>query len=610
MLMKWIVYMSAIVSFQVFAETKKNVLVVMTDDLSKELFDDMLKNNLVPNINNHIIKRGVYFKNSFVTNPVCCPSRANYLTGQYSKNNGVLDVGTGYLYWMDKRSPAYGGEDNTIATWMHKKGYYTGHVGKYLNGYGMATYKLLGTLKHVPKGYDAWYGLLDPTTYNTFNFVMIEKSNPIDKVDAVYYPKTSATTMEKDSPFTYNLFKDSKETFLVNIPVKYDSKKQDLIVENYQTDIIAQKAIAFMNDREKTKPFFLSIMPMAPHIELNQVDIENSKTMGYKSHFREKITPAPRHREQTTLLPSPLERLQQKDSFNEADISDKPKFVRNKNVLDGSDLFAVEDQYRHMMGSMIAVDDMVGAVVAELKKQNLYDDTLIIFTSDNGYMYGEHRLSSKVFAYDESSRVPLVVAGGKSKGVDSHALIINNDLAPTIADVGAATPERVMDGRSFKALVDDSSAEWSRKQFLIEHYLDFESIVYINDIPIVGRWIINNGARRRNLEAGSRMLDLTPNDYKAIRRISREEDTLYIESYSKKLFNKKFSDVRSEKAPKPQFIEYYNLKKDPHQSSNIVTSSPEASGNWKKSSRGKQYDSLIDDFVSCKGLSCQSLENR
>jgi arylsulfatase A-like enzyme len=172
-------------SFQAFGKERKNIVMLMVDDLSKELYEDMLEQNLLPNIKRYIVDRGLSFNNSFVTNPACCPSRATYLTGQYSMNNGVLDVATGIQYWHNKKSDAYGGEENTLATWMKKGGYYTGHIGKYLNGYGQNTLDTLGTLLHVPSGYDTWYGLLDPSTYNMFNFVLIEKMHHKDRHQAI-----------------------------------------------------------------------------------------------------------------------------------------------------------------------------------------------------------------------------------------------------------------------------------------------------------------------------------------------------------------------------------------------------------------------------------------
>lgn len=588
---------------------KKNILMIMTDDLSKELFNDLLQHNLIPNIQKHIVDRGVTFNNAFITNPVCCPSRATYLTGQYSKNNGVLDIGTGLMYWLDKKSDSFGGENNTIATWMKKGGYYTGHVGKYLNGYGMNTYEVLKTMLHIPNGYDAWYGLLDPSTYNTFNYMLVERKNSNEKTTAIFYPKTYSTSLKVEQELLFDLFKKSNDVYKVKKPLKYKESPNQVIKENYQTDMLAQKALSFFDNRDNKKPFFLSVMPMAPHIEFREEDLEHTKKLGYKSHFREIIFPAPRHEVQIPFLPSPLVRLVQKASFNEDDVSDKPKFFHDKELLNFSDLMAIENQYRHMMGSMLAVDDMVGEIISRLKNEGIYDETIILFTSDNGYMYGEHRLSTKIFPYDESAKVPLIVAGEKEQGLECDALILNNDLAPTIANLAGVKPDRNVDGRSFKGLLRNVDSNWKRKQFLIEHYIDFESASYINDIPLIGSKFIRRAGERTNMEDYIRMLDLDPNDFKAIRRISDSENHLYIESYKKKLIENRFKQKNINKAFKPEFIEFYNSAVDPFQVDNLVPSKKRKRKEWQKSDIGKRYGDLIDQFVTCRGHECHELED-
>lgn len=592
-----------------FEKSRPNIIMIMTDDLSQELFDDLLQNDLIPHIKEHIVDRGVNFKNAFITNPVCCPSRATYLTGQYSKNNGVLDIGTGLMYWLDKKSKAYGGESNTVATWMKKGGYYTGHVGKYLNGYGMNSYDVLKTLLHVPQGYDTWYGLLDPSTYNTFNYMMVERKNPNDKTIAMFYPKTYATSLKEEQQLLYDLFRKSNDVYKVNKPLNFKNRPDEVILENYQTDKLSEKVQSFFDHRESRKPFFLSVMPMAPHIELREEDLEYTKLYGYKSHFREIIYPAPRHMSEIPFLPSPLPRLIQKASFNEDDISDKPKFFKDKDLLNFSDFMAIENQYRHMMASMLAVDEMVEKMVGRLKNEGVYDNTIIFFTSDNGYMYGEHRLSTKIFAYDESAKVPLIIAGASEKKVSSDALILNNDLAPTIADLAGIKPDRNVDGRSFKLLLKDKNSAWKRNQFLIEHYLDFESVSYINDIPLIGSKFVNRFGSRANMQAYVRMLDLDPNDFKAIRRISDDENHLYIESYKKKLIENRFKQKNIDKAFKPEFIEFYNSAIDPFQVNNLAPTKKTERAKWQKNGMGKRYGDLIDQFVQCKGRDCHKLEN-
>jgi arylsulfatase A-like enzyme len=603
-----LIYLSS--GFKVYAEQRQNIVMLMVDDLSNELYQEMIEHNLLPNIKKYIVDRGLNFNNSFVTNPACCPSRATYLTGQYSMNNGVLDVATGIQYWHNKKSDAYGGEENILPVWMKKGGYYTGHIGKYLNGYGQNTLDTLGTLLHVPSGYDTWYGLLDPSTYNMYNYVMIEKRHPEDQPQAIYYPKNVATKMNEVSYPTYWLFKNSNNIFKVNKPNNYRENPYKTIEENYQTDVITKKALKFFNDRDPNKPFFLSLMPIAPHVEFPAIEELDIDELGYKFHFRESVTPAPRHNSLVSFMPSPVNRLLAKDSFNEKDLTDKPKFFKDKKPLDYSDIAAIDNQYRHMMAAMLAVDDMVGEVVKKLKQQNQFENTIIFFTSDNGYMFGEHRLSTKGVPYDESARVPLVVAGYDEAGTTCDAIVLNNDLAPTIAAIAKVKPERKVDGRSFKKLLMNKDDTWNRKQFLIEHYLDMESLSYVSDIPLLGPWLVDRVEKRTVNAHLIKQLDIPTNDTKSIRRITDVTNELYIETYNKKLFHSRFKDRNTKKAPKPQFVELYNSQYDPFQAESIVPGSKSMRKAWQKKGAGKFYGDLIDQFVKCSGKSCQQIENQ
>ena len=130
-----------------------NIVVIMLDDLDVESLDLMVEAGFMPNFQEHILDRGISFSETFVTNALCCPSRATYLTGQYAHNHKVLgntlpkgsygDGGDGILWWDlfgdDELDGDFEGENETIAVWMQNAGYNTGYVGKYLNGYGKET---------------------------------------------------------------------------------------------------------------------------------------------------------------------------------------------------------------------------------------------------------------------------------------------------------------------------------------------------------------------------------------------------------------------------------------------------------------------------------------
>jgi arylsulfatase A-like enzyme len=115
------------------AAARPNVVVVMADDLDSRSYGRLLRLGLLPSVETALVERGVTFRNSFVTNPLCCPSRATFLTGQYSHNNRVLSNAppNGGVLRLDDRS--------TLATWLRAAGYRTSMVGKYLNYYGRPT---------------------------------------------------------------------------------------------------------------------------------------------------------------------------------------------------------------------------------------------------------------------------------------------------------------------------------------------------------------------------------------------------------------------------------------------------------------------------------------
>lgn len=241
-----------------------------------------------------------------------------------------------------------------------------------------------------------------------------------------------------------------------------------------------------MDERSLTpqQPFFLSTAPLAPHVEV--IDLLGSISSNDPMRvFESRIRPAPRHEHliDGDLASGEMPELVATVAFNEADMSDKPKCAQplpsqgisfqavpvcigDRPELEPEDLAAVSDQWKSMLASMIAFDELVRDVVASLRAHGLLENTVIIFTSDNGWLAGEHRASGKELAYYESTRVPLVIrAPGTTGGLVAHQLVLNNDLAPTIAAFAGATPALDVDGASLVPIVFDPGVEWFRKRF-------------------------------------------------------------------------------------------------------------------------------------------------
>jgi N-acetylglucosamine-6-sulfatase len=226
--------------------------------------------------------------------------------------------------------------------------------------------------------------------------------------------------------------------------------------DDYITDVLSRKAIQFLAGAEANddQPFFLVFAPTAPHAGAAQ----NGPP-----------TPAPRHRGSFAGVTAP-----RPPSFNEADVSDKPPAIRNLPLLTAAQVAAIDQEYQARLESLQAVDEAVERIVDTLDALGELEDTYILFTSDNGYHLGQHRLrNGKAQVYEEDIRVPLLVRGpGIPEGVSLDHFALNIDFAPTIADLARVVPGRVMDGRSLAPLLvrDTPPPHNWRKDFLVEVY--------------------------------------------------------------------------------------------------------------------------------------------
>jgi N-acetylglucosamine-6-sulfatase len=368
---------------------RPNVVMLMVDDLDAGSTRTALQQGLLPNLDRYVFRGGTTFTESFVTLSLCAPSRATYLSGLYPHNHGVVrnsGVAGGFAHFDDR---------STVATWLHAAGYRTAHVGKYLNGYADGTY--------VPPGWDDWQALVDRSTYCMYGYTVSNNGQP----------------------------------------VTYGTADED-----YQTDVLSGIAARFVESAESVdaRPFFLSIAPLAPHLE--------------SACNPDGVRAAPRHLGSVDLdLPAP-------PSLNEADMSDKPAWMRRLPLRDEGHL---RQLYNERLAALRAVDDLVGALAHTLEQRGELERTAFVFTSDNGYLLGQHRWESKVLVYEESIRVPLAVhlpGGGTPPVVTRMAL--NNDLAPTIAALARVQPPQPVDGRSLLPLLRGETPAW-RPLFLVEY---------------------------------------------------------------------------------------------------------------------------------------------
>jgi N-acetylglucosamine-6-sulfatase len=300
-------------------------------------------------------------------------------------------------------------KSNWLPLWLQAAGYRTMHVGKFLNGYGR-----LSSPTEVPPGFNDWHGTVDPTTYSYWNY----------------------TVNENGVLHTYGAAKEP---------------------EFYSTDFFARRANELIAAAAPSdQPFFISVAFLAPH---SGQPVESGDPAGQPTP-----APAPRHVNafSTVGLPQPA-------SFNEADMTDKPAAMQRRPLLTPARTAAIQENYQQRLESLLAVDEAVASIVEGLKAAGELDDTLILFTSDNGFFHGEHRVpQGKILAYEPSIRLPLIMRGpGVPRDERQSQLVTNADLAPTILDAADAKAGRAQDGRSLFGLFDDPGVQWGR-ELLIE----------------------------------------------------------------------------------------------------------------------------------------------
>ncbi|MBI3485384.1 sulfatase [Candidatus Daviesbacteria bacterium] len=381
--------------------SKPNIIVIMTDD---QTMDSMSK---MPLTNKLIGGAGATFANSFVANSLCCPSRATFLTGQYSHNNHVFsNKGTdgGYSALTDN--------SNVLPIWLQVAGYTTFHVGKYLNGYGKVTGPAPADPASVPSGWTEEAVGWQDSIYSYYNYTLNEYSPGV-------------------APHLVTYGSDNNE---------------------YQINVETTKSLDFINRHANdSNPYFMWICYFAPHGDSNA-----GKVVAANQDL---------HTFDNEPLPTP-------PSFNEADVSDKPAYIQNLNNgqrFSQSDINDITTNYRNRLDALQSVDRGVQAIVTTLQLNHQMDNTVVIFTSDNGFFHGEHRKSEgKVLAYEPSIRVPLLIRGPGYPVQTISRPAVNIDLAATIVDIAGAKAGRTFDGLSLVPLLKNQPVSSWRSDFLIE----------------------------------------------------------------------------------------------------------------------------------------------
>lgn len=404
------------------ATSRPNIIYIMADDHAAHAVSAYgSRINQTPHID-RIAREGIRFENYFCTNSLCAPCRAVILTGKYSHLNGVRD-----------NVASFDGTQRTFPKILQEAGYQTAMIGKW-------------HLKSEPTGFDYWNVL--PGQGHYYNPDLIEMGE----------------------------------------------KKQHT---GYVTDIITDIALDFLeNRRDRSKPFLLMLHHKAPHRSwqpaarhLHMYDdttfpepdtlFDDYATRSSAASEQEMTLRDHMGVEGDVKMGAPPQRLndEQRAAWEAAYGPKREDFGREKPEGDAFVRWIYKRYLEDYLGCVAAVDESVGRVLDYLDESGLAENTVIMYTSDQGFFLGDHGWFDKRFMYEESLRMPLVMRypGQIEPGSVSENIVTNLDLAPTFLELSGAEIPVEMQGRSFKSLLLDKHAgEW--RQSLYYHYYEYPAV--------------------------------------------------------------------------------------------------------------------------------------
>ena len=406
-----------------------NILYIMSDDHTSQAFgiygSRLASLNPTPTLD-AIAKEGMIFNNCFVTNSICTPSRATIISGQYSQTNGVLDL-EGHVAFEKQYLPIE----------IKKLGYQTALVGKW-------------HLEHQPN-FDY---------YNVFT-----------------------EHGQQGSYFDPNLTETGMNYTKYGRP-GYEGK----VHEGHSSDVITDITLDWLkNKRDTSKPFFLMHQFKAPHD-----DFEFAPR--YKDYLEDTEIPEP-----ASLYDNGNNGSVATRGINDSLIHDIGSSLSKRNTIRHMGMKIWSDRYtkinnpdfdihqadnlsdkaythktyqeylKRYLRCVKGVDDNVARIIEYLKKEGLYDNTIIVYTGDQGFMLGEHDYIDKRWMYDESMRMPFFVRYPEKikKGSRTDAIINNADFAPTLIDLAGGEAPEMMQGNSFKTILETGKEpeDWQQSTY-------------------------------------------------------------------------------------------------------------------------------------------------
>lgn len=386
-------------------EKPPNIIYIMSDDHTTQgigAYGSRLASlNPTPTID-RIAKEGVLMENVFCTNSICTPSRASILTGQYGQVNGVVDL-----------SGSLKPENQYLPIEMGKLGYETAMIGKW-------------HLKHAPESFD-YYNVL-PGQGDYYNPTLYAKEGGV----------------KKEIKFEEGLVREVSAT-------KY---------EGHSSDVITDISLDWLkNKRDKTKPFFLMHHFKAPHDFFEYAP-------RYENYLADVEIPEP-----ASLWDNKNNGSIGTRGVNNSLMDTIGSSIGHRNVIRNMGMhmdidpnipdpeykkLAYQEYLKRYLRCVKGVDDNVKRLFDYLEQEGLMDNTIIVYTGDQGFMLGEHDYIDKRWMYEESMRMPFLVRYPEKikKGSRVDAMANNTDFAPTIIEMGGGKTPSYMQGSSFKSIIE------------------------------------------------------------------------------------------------------------------------------------------------------------
>ena len=291
-------------------------------------------------------------------------------------------------------------DTNDLPIWLQTTGYRTIHIGKMPNGFGEVTNQ-----HYVPPGWGPYDGGTGPSSRGEFYGFL--------------FPPSSYTGFTLDQN---------------GVDKSYGP-------DDYSTDVYGDLAVQRIDNHLKNfpdSPLYMQVQFFAPH---------------------DPATPAPRHSGLFANALLPIDK-----TFNEKDVRDKPGWIRKISRFGPGLIAKIQNRYQRRLETLLAVDDAIEKVVHDLDEKGALGNTYLIFTSDQGFMQGQHRLhQGKFIAYEPSVQVPLEIRGpGIPAGSQSKALVWNGDITSTILQMAGAQPGLPQDGQSMLRYAQDPTLKSTR----------------------------------------------------------------------------------------------------------------------------------------------------